>query len=207
MKTPTGLPTKYRVFQQRFSLVIGVLTVALASSFAQAEAVDIDMPAAALSSGWQVIEHDNGQAVEVTRRSAGGSVSTVCAGGQCNVFVEPLSTCTPSAEYPILLNSTNQVGVIPGVCRIIADEHGSRQVVHLKDRQAVFAAMLKGDDLSLAFPTAHGAVEVIEVVMEGLRPLLNEAIARHGAKGAETVDQPPALIDWVIQQTETRDVI
>lgn len=207
MKTSTGFSTKHQALRQRLVFVVGVLTVALAPLFAQADTVETDMPTAGASSGWQVIEHDNGQAVELTRQSAGGSVSTVCAGGQCNVFMEPLSTCTPLAEYPILLNSTNQVGVIPGVCRVIVDENGSRQVVHLKDRHAVFAAMLKGDDLSLAFPTTDGTVEVIEVVMEGLRPLLNEAIARHEADVSETVDQPPGLIDWVIRQTETRDVI
>ena len=211
MRAQTNTSDVSRSLGQRVLPALWVLAVALTPLVANADSVnagaDHKQTTAMPMSGWQVIEHQDGQAVEVTRKSAGGSVSTVCAGGECNVFVEPVSQCTPQAKYPILLNSPNQVGVISGVCRVLSSEKGTRQVVHLTDREAVFAAMLAGDDLSLAFPTTEGAVDVIDVVMEGLRPLLSEAIGRQTLDRETQSEQGDELVDWVIGQTETRDLI
>ncbi|MFK7964928.1 MAG: hypothetical protein AB8C46_13275 [Burkholderiaceae bacterium] len=216
MKTQTNASDVSRSLGQRLMPALWVLAAALTPLAANAEnhsaGAEQKRATAMTMPGWQVIEHQGGQAVEVTRKSAGGSVSTVCAGGQCNVFVEPVSQCTPQAQYPILLNSPKQVGVISGVCRLLSSEKGTRQVVHLTDREAVFAAMLTGEDLSLAFPTTEGAVDVIEVVMDGLRPLLSEAIGRQtsnrDSSDRETQgNQGDELVDWAIGQTETRDLI
>ena len=145
-----------------------------------ASAFDYDQagrPHPATVEGWHLVEHHAGQVIELTRSSEGGALSTFCSNGQCNVFVEPRSACLPHMKYPILVNSARKMGVLTGVCRLLDDKKGSRLVVHLLDLKSMFAAMLRGDDLSLAFPTMGGEMDVIEIEMAGVVPLLKSAIA------------------------------
>lgn len=189
--------TQNRFF--RFSQLTAVRTSAVFSALvltaAPALAADFDLAGmphqasdsksakvAPSSGGWKLVEHGNGQAVELTRRGSGGGFSAVCSNGQCSVFVEPDSACQPSRKYPILLNSARRMGVISGTCRVVADVSGPRRVVQLDQREALFAAMVREEDLSLAFPSADGEMDVIEVTMKGVLPMLQAAITHRSSE-------------------------
>ncbi|MFK7964927.1 MAG: hypothetical protein AB8C46_13270 [Burkholderiaceae bacterium] len=205
-------------FRSRIRRSIAFIILSLLAG--AASAFDYDQagrPHPATVEGWHLVEHQAGQAVELTRASEGGALSTVCSNGQCNVFVEPRSACLPHVKYPILVNSARKMGVLTGVCRLLDDKHeGPRLVVHLLDSKSMFAAMLSGDDLSLAFPTMGGDMDVIEIEMAGVVPLLKSAIAHRAPDfksapspdknrvQAEAEPQPPGAIDVALARSTTR---
>lgn len=167
-----------------------MLTASMVST--QAAAADFDeagQPYRPGMHGWSLVEHDDGRAIELTRRSGDGALSTVCSDGQCNVFVEPDSACMPGSKYPVLMNSARQMGVLTGVCRLVRDTSGARLVVHLQQKTTLFKAMARGDDLSLAFPTVGGEMDVIEVNMRGVMPLLKVAVS-HRSPSIGRADTP-----------------
>ena len=191
---------------------LALLVAALAWVPALAEIPAAVDPLPPPANGWTLTEHDDGRAVEVQYRSAGGGLSAVCSNGNCNVFVEPASSCQPRMRYPLVFNSARRMGVMAGVCMVLADESGPRRVVHLQQRQSVFKAMLAGEDMTVAFPTASGAIDVIEVKMTGVMSLLQAAIAhRHDADtapvaeaAAVTVPVKPDPIAIVLGRSATR---
>jgi len=193
-------------FQTRIRQGAALIVASLISCAAVAADYDeAGRPHPATIEGWHLVEHQGGQAVELTRTSNGGALSTVCSAGKCNVFVEPRSACLPHMKYPILLNSARQMGVLTGVCRLVTDDNGPRLVVHLLDRKAMFTAMLRGDDLSLAFPTMGGEMDIIEVEMAGVVPLLKSAIA-HRAPESDPAAAPgrPDPVDLALSRSSTR---
>lgn len=198
--------------------VVAMLAVS-ALAAVQATAADYDQagePYRPGVHGWTLVEHQEGQAVELTRRSGDGALSTVCSDGQCNVFVEPDSACLPYVKYPVLLNSARQMGVLSGICRLIEDSHGPRLVVHLAQKEALFKAMARGDDLSLAFPTMGGDMNVIEVNMKGVMPLLQAAVSHRSPAGARgkpgaapsyqqaRKDDSPSATEVAVRHSKTR---
>lgn len=173
-------------------IAAAMLTASLVSTHAVAADFDeAGQPYRPGMHGWSLVEHDDGQAIELTRRSGDGALSTVCSNGQCNVFVEPDSACMPGSKYPVLMNSARQMGVLTGVCRLVRDETGARLVVHLQQKATLFQAMARGDDLSLAFPTVGGEMDVIEVSMRGVMPLLQVAVS-HRSSGVARADNGQA---------------
>lgn len=182
---------------------LAALAAALIWMPVQAEMPDTLDRKAPPATGWTVTEHDEGRAVEVQHRSAGGGLSAVCSNGKCNVFVEPVSSCQPNMRYPLVFNSVRRMGVMAGVCMVLADKNGPRRVVHLEQRQAVFKAMVAGEDLTVAFPTASGAMDVIDVKMAGARSLLNAAIAHRPGQDTAAVARPDP-IELVVARTATR---
>lgn len=186
----------------------GATLIVLSLLSCAAAAADYDeagRPHPSTVEGWHLVEHQNGQAVELTRISTGGALSAVCSNGQCNVFVEPRSACLPHMKYPILLNSARQMGVLTGVCRLLTSDKGPRLVVHLLDRKSMFTAMLRGDDLSLAFPTMGGEMDIIEIEMAGVVPLLKSAIDHRSPEaGKASPPKGPTAVDLALSRSSTR---
>jgi len=198
--------------QNRFRQGVAIIVLSLLAGIASAADYDqAGRPHPSTVEGWHLLEHQGGQAVELTRQSSGGALSTVCSNGKCNVFVEPRSACLPHVKYPILLNSARQMGVLTGVCRLLTDDNGPRLVVHLLDRKSMFSAMLRGDDLSLAFPTMGGEMDIIEIEMAGVVPLLKAAIEHRSPEAAEAAElakasEParPDPVDLALSRSSTR---
>lgn len=123
---------------------------------------------------WRIIKHASTGAVEMIARDIAGSLSTMCQDDVCGVFVEPVAGCVPGASYPVLINSSKRVGVVPSQCATIpsSDPSGVRHIVMFKEQKAMIQALMEELDLSIAFPTQAGAMDVINVPMRGVRDML-----------------------------------
>lgn len=135
---------------------------------------------------WEVRQHAEMQATEVISRLAQGSFSTLCSDGSCGVFVEPLAGCVPGAKYPLLINSAKQVGVVPTQCTTIPGQKDGevRYVVLLQQHKTLLKAMLDEIDLTIAFPTQAGQMNVLEIEMSGVRAILASLIPELAAETA-----------------------
>lgn len=131
-------------------------------------------PAITTPANWEIREHAEMKATELISRLAQGSFSTMCSDGTCGVFVEPLAGCVPGAKYPLLINSAKQVGVVPTQCTTIpgASEGELRYVVLLQQHKTLLKAMMEEIDLTIAFPTQAGQMNVLEIEMTGVREVL-----------------------------------
>lgn len=130
---------------------------------------------------WQIKRHSERGVIELSTGDTAGSLSTLCSNDACGVFVEPQDGCIPGARYPVLINSSKRVGVVPTRCALIpanGAEEGVRYVVMFTEQNAMFQAMLEEMDLSIAFPTQAGAMNVINVAMTGVREMLASVLPR-----------------------------
>ena len=81
----------------------------------------------------------------------------------------------------MLINSSKRVGVVPTRCTTIpatGNAEGVRYVVMFSEQKAMFQAMLEEMDLSIAFPTQEGSMNVINVAMTGVREMLASVLPR-----------------------------
>lgn len=138
----------------------------------------------ATPANWELRQNAEMQATELISRLAQGSFSTLCSDGTCGVFVEPLAGCVPGAKYPLLINSAKQVGVVPTQCTTIpgGKDGEVRYVVLLQQHQTLLKAMMEEIDLTIAFPTQAGQMNVLEIEMSGVRDVLAELIPDLAAK-------------------------
>jgi len=130
---------------------------------------------------WKIKRHVERGVVELVTGNEGGTLSTMCTDDACGVFVEPTAGCVPGATYPVLINSSKRVGVVPTRCAMIKDSEsgtGVRYVVMFREQNAMLQAMLEEMDLSIAFPTQAGAMNVIDVAMTGVRDMLASVLPR-----------------------------
>jgi hypothetical protein len=123
---------------------------------------------------WELREHDAMDAVELISVLADGSFSTMCSDGACGVFVEPAAGCVPGTKYPLLINSAKQVGVVSTQCAVMpGNKEGEvRHVVLLQKQEVLIKAMMNEVDLTIAFPTQAGQMNVLEIRMSGVRDVL-----------------------------------
>lgn len=162
---------------RKFSALIGVVSLGLVVSSGAVAENDISPSSEpTLPDHWELRKHDNPNAMELISRVKAGSLSTMCTEGTCGVFVEPASGCVPGAKYPLLINSAKQVGIVPTQCSVIrASEEGKvRYVVLLQDQKSMIKAMLQEQDITIAFPTQAGQMDVLELDMTGVRDALSE---------------------------------
>ncbi|MEZ5741655.1 MAG: hypothetical protein R3E68_20995 [Burkholderiaceae bacterium] len=131
-------------------------------------------------SNWQVLESDRHGTVEVMARDEAGAVSAICKQDTCGVFVEPIAGCVPGSSYPLLVNSAKQVGVIASICGVLQSQGADRYMVKIEPQDALFPAMMRGDVISIAFPTQAGEMNVIHVSMAGIRPHLERLVPSLG---------------------------
>jgi|GEM_PF-7091792 len=123
---------------------------------------------------WEIRKHEEMDAVELISVLADGSFSTMCSEGACGVFVEPAAGCVPGTKYPLLINSAKQVGVVSTQCAVMpgAKEGEVRHIVLLQKQEVLIKAMMNEIDLTIAFPTQAGQMNVLEVRMSGVRDIL-----------------------------------
>lgn len=160
--------------------ILGSLGVTLLIALPPAHAEDDLSPSTELKlpANWELRRDDETNAVELTSRVSAGAFSTMCSGDSCGVFVEPVSGCVPGAKYPLLINSAKQVGVIPTKCAAIpgAKDGEVRLVVLLQEEKALIKAMMEETDLTIAFPTQAGQMDVLDVKMAGVRNALRQMV-------------------------------
>ncbi len=127
---------------------------------------------------WELREHDSINAVELISVLTEGSFSTMCSNGNCGVFVEPAAGCVPGAKYPLLINSAKQVGVVSTRCaELPGDKEGEvRHVVLLQKQDVLIKAMMNEVDLTIAFPTQEGQMNVLTISMQGVSDVLARLI-------------------------------
>ncbi len=118
---------------------------------------------------WQLLEPAPDGSVELVARDRAGAIAAVCNERECGVFIEPVAGCVPGSRYPLLINSARQVGVFASTCGVLTSNGSSRYVVRPEKQNALFPAMLRGDEVTIAFPTQEGSVNVIRVSMAGVR--------------------------------------
>lgn len=123
---------------------------------------------------WELREHASIDAIELISVLTEGSFSTMCSDGNCGVFVEPAAGCVPGAKYPLLINSAKQVGVVSTRCAELPGEKDGevRHVVLLQKQDVLIKAMMNEVDLTIAFPTQAGQMNVLEIRMQGVREVL-----------------------------------
>ncbi len=124
---------------------------------------------------WRVIKHGSGNVVELAASGGAGNFGAACQANGCVFFVEPASGCHPGQRYPLLLNTARSVGVVPSECTIMKTEgQPGRRVARVLVHQALFAPIEQGLDVSIAFPTQAGSVDVIAVSTNGLRSAIKK---------------------------------
>ncbi|MEZ5659735.1 MAG: hypothetical protein R3E83_14730 [Burkholderiaceae bacterium] len=133
---------------------------------------------------WQLLDPAADGSVELVARDRAGALAAVCQDGECGVFVEPLDGCIPGSQYPLLVNSAKQVGVIASTCGVLSASGSERYVVKLEPQNALFPAMMNGDDISIAFPTQDGEMNVIYISMAGVREHLAKLLPLSGDEAA-----------------------
>lgn len=133
---------------------------------------------------WQLLESAENGTVELVARDHAGAVATVCQSGSCGVFVEPSAGCVPGSQYPLLINSARQVGVIASTCGVLNSNGSERYVVRIEPQNALFPSMIRGEDISIAFPTQGGEMNVIYISMEGVREHLRKLLPMTDDDGA-----------------------
>lgn len=156
-------------------LALTLVTLLVTSGPVQAEGDLTPLSDGKPAPSWEIKRHAEGGVVELITGNDSGSLSTMCTDEACGVFVEPQAGCIPGASYPVLINSSKRVGVVPTRCAMIpkaASAEGVRYVVMFREQNAMFQAMLEEMDLSIAFPTQGGEMNVIKVVMTGVRDML-----------------------------------
>ncbi len=155
-----------------------MVTLLVTSSPAGAEDDLTPLSVAKPSQGWKILKHANTGAVELISKDLAGSLSAMCSDDLCAVFVEPVAGCVPGANYPVLVNSSKRVGVVPAKCATIPGpvESSLRHIVMFKEQKAMIQALMEEIDLSIAFPTQAGAMDVINVPMRGVRDLLDNVM-------------------------------
>lgn len=130
---------------------------------------------------WKIHRHVDRDVIELVTGNSSGSLSTLCSDAACGVFFEPQAGCVPGARYPVLINSSKRVGVVPTWCTMIPKAvraDGVRYVVMFREQNAMFQAMLEEMDLTIAFPTQGGEMNVISVAMTGVRDMLASVLPR-----------------------------
>ncbi len=167
------------------AVVTTLVTCWVTSGAIAAERSGADEDQAPAGARWQLLEPAPDGSIELVARDRAGAVAAVCNDGECGVFVEPIAGCVPGSRYPLLINSAKQVGVIASTCGVLTSNGASRYVVRLERQNALFPAMLRGDDISIAFPTQGGSMNVIHVNMEGVRDHLAKLLPLTGNGPAE----------------------
>lgn len=164
----------------KLSALIGSVGLGLAlssgTSLAENDLSPSSDPVVKVPASWELRQHDNPDALELISRVKAGALSTMCSDGACGVFVEPASGCVPGAKYPLLINSAKQVGIVPTQCTVLKSEKEGevRYVVLLQDQKSMIKAMMQEQDLTIAFPTQAGQMDVLELDMTGVRDALSE---------------------------------
>ncbi|MGH1359025.1 MAG: hypothetical protein ACRBC3_09705 [Burkholderiaceae bacterium] len=159
----------------KLSFGVTLVTLLVTSGPVQAEGDLTPLSDGTPAPSWEIKRHAEGGVVELVTGNDSGSLSTMCTDDACGVFVEPQAGCIPGASYPLLINSSKRVGVVPTRCAMIptaASGEGVRYVVMFREQNAMFQAMLEEMDLSIAFPTQSGDMNVINVAMSGVRDML-----------------------------------
>jgi invasion protein IalB len=157
-----------------------VVTMLVTSGAVAAQDAKTPSAKPAVVSNWQVLESDRNGTVEVMARDEAGAVSAICKQDKCGVFVEPVAGCVPGSSYPLLVNSAKQVGVIASICGVLQSQGADRYMVKIEPQDALFPAMMRGDVISIAFPTQGGEMNVINVSMAGIRPHLERLVPSLG---------------------------
>ncbi len=196
----------------KLGLGVSLVTLLVTSGPVQAEGDLTPLSDGKPAPSWKIKRHAQGGVVELVTGNDSGSLSTMCTDEACGVFVEPQAGCIPGASYPVLINSSKRVGVVPTRCAVIpraASDEGVRYVVMFREQNAMFQAMLEEMDLSIAFPTQAGAMNVINVAMGGVRdmlasvlPNLADVASNMGVGKAKAPESPLEQLHW--SQSPTR---
>lgn len=169
-----------KAVQLGLGLSLVTMLVTSGPALAEGDLTPLSEPGKAAPS-WKIMRHAERGVVELVTGNDGGTLSTLCTDDACGVFVEPTSGCVPGANYPVLINSSKRVGVVPTRCAMIKDESaesGVRYVAMFREQNAMLQAMLEEMDLSIAFPTQAGDMNVIDVAMTGVREMLASVLPR-----------------------------
>ncbi|MEZ5651619.1 MAG: hypothetical protein R3E87_13865 [Burkholderiaceae bacterium] len=188
------------------AVLVTLVTSWVSSGAFAADAAAPGLDGAAPRAQWQLLEPTSEGSVELVARDRAGALATVCQDGECGVFVEPVDGCVPGSQYPLLINSAKQVGVISSTCGVLSANGSDRYVVKLEPQNALFPAMMNGDDISIAFPTQAGAMNVIYISMSGVREHLSRLLPRtdEAAPADQARVEPPTRPSRPEQAPEAR---
>ncbi len=152
---------------------IALLATAAWLAAVPSQAGMLERAVSAPGSHWGVSPDSSKDAIELTYRSdSSAPLSLHCGEVGCALFVEPRSGCSPGLVYPLLLNSSTQVGIAPSTCVRVSSRDASRATPRTglligPDTEFV-AGLFVGDSLSVAFPATAGGMEVLDVSAAGL---------------------------------------
>ncbi|MEZ5652271.1 MAG: hypothetical protein R3E87_17165 [Burkholderiaceae bacterium] len=154
---------------------------------------------------WQIAEAVNDETAHLVHVTTGGSLHAICSHRQCDMFVEPAAGCLPGQVYPLLTNSAAQVDVLPARCLIVRDGDESKLVAHIASAEILVAAMLSARDLSIAFPTQDGQMDVLDVRMQGAAGLLRDALGSLPEQAAtERKPDERAALEAIVRDSVSR---
>ncbi|MEZ5739688.1 MAG: hypothetical protein R3E68_09715 [Burkholderiaceae bacterium] len=138
----------------------------------------------AIPKPWSITQIENETLVELAQVSADGKFSLICGTKGCSAFIQPQSTCQPGGHYPLLTNSARAVGIVNTVCVMLMGKHEPRVGLVLADESATLSGLFEGYDLTLAYPTTAGEMNVLSISPEGLHQSMIAAYRLIGISSA-----------------------
>ncbi len=107
--------------------------------------------------------HENG----VRLLTAGGMIDMKCIEGRCAALIAPKSDCKPGAKYPIMANTDDKLGVIPGQC---VPYKGTNYVL-LQDATAFAESLVTGQTFWIAYPADAGNIDLLVIEPKNFKAL------------------------------------
>lgn len=193
-------------FLTRSNLFAGSTAAAVSSVLFMSAAVAAPTWPVGPASPWKEVT-TTADSLHLVNRVSEGAIHAVCSAKGCAGFVQPAAGCMPGSIYPLLINSSRSVDVMPSRCVVVQHEGKPRLMVHLKDSTPLLKAMMASRDISIGFPTQQGDVSVLTVRMPGASSLLASGIRRIGkVSGARSSDHKKRARKMMASGTRIYDV-
>ncbi|MEZ5658473.1 MAG: hypothetical protein R3E83_08050 [Burkholderiaceae bacterium] len=192
---------KHSRFGRFFRSAILAVSPLVAAGAVSAQAVEPHEPL----TPWRIAKAVNDSTAHLVHVASGGSLHAICTRSECDMFVEPAAGCVPGQVYPVLANSAVKVGVMPSRCVLVRDDDQPKLVVHIAKPGFLVGSLLSARDLSLAFPTQDGLMNVLDIRMQGAASLLRDALGALPAQAAaERGPDGHAALDAIVRNSVSR---
>lgn len=176
-------------FLTRSNLSAGTTAAAISSVLVTSAAVAAPTWPTSPTSPWKEVTATT-DSLHLVNQASAGAIHTVCSAQGCTGFVQPAAGCMPGSIYPLLINSSRSVNVMPSRCVVVQLEGKPRLMAHMKDSTPLLKAMIAGLDITIGFPTQQGDVSVLTVRMPGASSLLASGIRRIGKVSGTAFSDP-----------------